>query len=188
MANLILRKKLVHFFNILDNNKNGSLNIDDFTQIGKNVCLNLSIKTSDNRYKQLISQSEELYRVFVKDLGKSVGDEISISDWLTYFENEVYSSRNLEMIKRLIQVTVKYVFELYDQNEDGQLNIEEYVDMFTIYGIDQRFSPKSFMKLDRNNDEVISKPELVNAVKEYFISTDPAARGNWIFGNWEDAA
>jgi len=185
MLKPIQEKKLTHFYNILDYNKNGILQQDDFTGIGENICLNLSIQPSNKEYDYLINKSEGLYKQLINDLGRSYGDAINMYDWLAYFDKEVITAKNASLLRDYVQITVQYVFDLYDQNNDGLLSIEEYADMFTIYGIDITYSAKSFTRLDRNHDDGISKAELSNAVKEFFISENPKEGGNWIFGNWE---
>lgn len=181
----IHRKKLTHYFNILDHNKNGKLQDDDFIGIGENVCLNLGLSLQSKEHDYFIKKSREMFQIFLKGLHKSSNESISLEEWLTYFDEEVYKAKNIDLIKRYIALTVKYVFDLYDQNDDGLLTIDEFTDMWTIYGIQVKYSAKSFVKLDLNHDEVISKNELVNAVKEFFISDDPSASGNWIFGDYE---
>ncbi len=180
-------KKLTHYFNILDHNKNGELQEDDFVGIGEDICINLNVSPNSEEYSSIVNRSRGLYFRLLKDIGKKAGESIILNDWLTWFDREIITAKNVELLKTYILMTVKYVFDLYDQNDDGLLTIEEYADMFTIYGIDIKFSAKSFTRLDRNHDEVISKDELLNAVKEFFVSSDPEAGGNWIFGNWEDA-
>ena len=186
MLKPVQEKKLSHFFDILDHTKNGKLEEDDFIGIGKDICINLSIDPLSKEYDYIINKSKVLYEQLINDLGRTYGDAIELNDWLTYFDREIITARNVSLLKNYISLTVKYVFDMYDQNGDGLLSIDEFTDMFTTYGIDIKYSAKSFIRLDRNHDEVISKMELVNAVKEFFVSSDPKANGNWIFGNWED--
>jgi Ca2+-binding EF-hand superfamily protein len=185
MLKPVQHKKLTHFFNILDNNKNGKLQEDDFIGIGENICINLSIRPTSPDHEYLIKKSKGLYLQLISDLNLKPGDPILVEQWLKYFDEEVITARNVTLLKNYIQMTVKYVFDLYDQNHDGLITVEEFTDMFTIYGIDVKYSARSFIRLDENKDEVISKEELVNAVKDFFVSSDPEKNGNWIFGNWE---
>lgn len=180
----IRKQKLTHYFKILDHNKNGVLQEDDFIGIGENVCINLGISLSSNEYHHFVERSKEMFGIFLKGLNKSSTDSITLDEWLTYFDEQVFKAKNVDLIKRYIALTVKYVFDLYDQNDDGLITVDEFVDMWTIYGIQVKYSAKSFNKLDFNHDGVISKNELVVAVKDFFISDDPEARGNWIFGDY----
>lgn len=181
----IHRKKLTHYFNILDHNKNGELQEDDFIGVGENVCLNLGISLNGPEYKYFVDRSKEMFAYLLKDLDKDGDKSISLEEWLFYFDKYILTEKNVELLKKYIALTVRHVFELYDVNKDGLITVDEFADMFTIYGISVKYSAKSFVKLDKNNDGVISKQELVLAVKDYFISSKPDAPGNWIFGDYE---
>jgi Ca2+-binding EF-hand superfamily protein len=185
MLKSIQKKKLSHFFNVLDYKKNGHLREDDFTGIGENTCFYLSIPHSSKDYDNIIERSKDLYKQLIKGLNKTYGDTITMDEWLNYFDHEIIAVRNVSLLQEYVQITVKYIFDLYDQNHDNLLSVEEYADMFSIYGIDITYSAKSFLQLDKNHDYGISKQELTNAVKEFFVSPNPEAGGNWIFGNWE---
>ncbi len=186
MLKPVQEKKLTHFFNILDHNKNGKLEENDFEGIGVNICINLAISPNAKEYDYLVTKSKDLYYQLIKDLGKQSGESIVLEEWLNYFDEEIISAKNVTLLKNYIQITVRYVFDLYDQDHDGLITVEEFVDMFTIYGLDSKYTAKSFIRLDANHDEVISKSELIQAVKDFFVSSDPEADGNWIFGKWDD--
>jgi len=75
--------------------------------------------------------------------------------------------------------------DLFDDNHDGYISTDEYVDMFVVYGIDIKYSAKSFIKLDINRDDRLSRNELLHAFETFLLSNEPNQPGNWIFGNWE---
>ncbi len=53
------------------------------------------------------------------------------------------------------------------------------------YRIEIRYSARAFTKLDLNQDDLISRDELLSGIKEFFRSDDREAAGNWLFGLWE---
>jgi hypothetical protein len=73
---------------------------------------------------------------------------------------------------------------MFDQNDDKYITKAEYKDMFRVYGIDMKYLDMGFNKLDFNGDGQISKTELVQGFSDFFLSSDPDAPGNWIFGDW----
>jgi Ca2+-binding EF-hand superfamily protein len=76
------------------------------------------------------------------------------------------------------------IFDNFDSDKDGYISLDEFIDMFCAYRIEVRFAAKAFRKIDLNHDDLISRGELISAVKEYFISNDEDAPGNWLFGNF----
>jgi Ca2+-binding EF-hand superfamily protein len=184
MLTQLQSQKLRHFFNILDYNKNGVLQQEDFDRLGINLCDNLEIEKGTEEYEKVIQKSRRLFFQLLKDLNKTSGADISSSEWIRLFDR-IIDQQDMEKLKYYIKLTTIYIFDLFDQDKNGILSLDEFVDMFTIYHIDVSFSAKSFLKLDTNHDDCISKVELFNAVTDFFISDDPDASGNWIFGNWD---
>lgn len=176
--------KLRHFFNVLDYNKNGVLQMKDFDRVGVNLCLNFNVHEGDDQYDKLIEKSRRLFYQILKDLNKSKEASISMAEWIKLFDI-IIAEQDMEKLKYYIKLTTFYIFDLFDQDKNGILSLDEYVDMFTVYHIDVKYSAKSFLKLDTNDDDSISKVELFNAITDFFISDDQDAGGNWIFGNWD---
>ncbi len=187
MLTKVQHQKLTHFFNVLDHNRNGTLQEEDFIGVAENLCIGTGIPFDSKEYNRILSISKKLFGIFVQEL-KAREDSITLEEWVDYWEHQVLGGNDFTLLKYYIRLTTRYIFDLFDQNLDGRISIDEYLDMFTIYRIDVKYSAKSFLRLDSNRDEFISKQELVNAVFDFFVSDDPEAKGNWIFGNWETAS
>jgi Ca2+-binding EF-hand superfamily protein len=179
------KQKIEHFFNVLDTNRNKMLQPDDFKSVAVNICELAGIDKFDKRFDNTIVQS---YRIFIQvltDLEKHVELEISKDEWVLFFERNLISDLDaMPPIEHYITRVVYYIFNLFDINQDDVISMDEFVNMFKVYSIDAKFSEHAFKQLDLNEDKVLSRDELVNAVKEYFLSDDEDARGNWIFGPW----
>ncbi len=184
MLTTVQTDKLTHFFTILDHNRNGVLQKDDFVGIAENLCAASGIREGSKEYNNVLLRSEILFQQFLRDLNKNDA-RITLDEWIDYFDRFVISRSDFTHLKFYIKLTAKYIFDLFDQNEDGRISIDEYLDMFAVYRIDCKYSAKSFLRLDTNRDEYISKGELLKAVFEFFVSDDPEAHGNWIFGDWK---
>ena len=183
MLTSLQSQKLRHFFNILDQGKNGVLQKNDFDRVGVDLCMSLGISEGSEDYNNVILRSRRLYFQVLKDLEKSPNADISMEEWIQLFD-QIIDQQDMEKLKYYIKLTTIYIFDLFDMDKNGIISLDEYVDMFTIYHIDVKYSAKSFLRLDTNNDDCISKVELFNAVTDFFISDDQEAAGNWIFGNW----
>jgi Ca2+-binding EF-hand superfamily protein len=177
------KKKIDHFFQVLDRNRNGVLQPDDFKGVAVNICELAGIDKYDKRFDNTIVQS---YRIFIQvltDLEKHIELEITRDEWIVFFERNLISDLDASPpIARYITRVVYYIFNLFDINQDSVISKDEFVNMFDVYGIDSKYSEHAFKQLDLNDDQVLSMDEVVEAVKEYFFSEDKEARGNWIFG------
>ncbi|MEV6121096.1 EF-hand domain-containing protein [Streptomyces sp. NPDC052077] len=75
-----------------------------------------------------------------------------------------------------------------DTNGDGVLDIEEYVRLFDIVGVPPTASGEAFRRLDRDGNGVISRDEFRLAIREFYLSGDEDAPGNWLLGPLDRAA
>lgn len=185
MLSNLQKQKLTHYFNILDYDKNGTIEKSDFTNIGENLCVLWGFKEGSENHAACIKRCEDTWVHFRHFLGKSDDVHAPLSEWLD-FADQVIVNGSDELYEKHINEILKEIFDFFDVNRDGYISLDEYVDLFMAYRIEIRFSAKSFMKLDINGDDQISKAELMTAIREFFRSDDPNARGNWLFGFWQD--
>ena len=172
------KKKLSHFFNVLDYNGNGVLQPDDFSLVGDSIC---DLVGYGDTSRERLSLKIKAYRIFIQiltDIGKEEAD-LTKDEWLTFCENFA-----LKKTKHYIHRTTYYIFSLFDQDSDGYIDLDEYLDMFKAYGLYTAPAKKAFDLLDLNGDGKISNSELVKAFDDFFLSSDEEAAGNWIFGDW----
>jgi len=170
--------KLEFFFSVLDVNGNGILQPDDFTLIGDRIS---NLIGHEKKSKKRLNLKVKSYRLFIQiltDIGKEE-TELSVLEWVDFFNTHA-----LEMPQKYVIRTVNYLFSIFDQDGDGFITEDEYLDMFKAYDLDVDDVEKGFKMLDENDDKQISKEELLSAFNDFFLSEDDDAPGNWIFGDW----
>ena len=94
---------------------------------------------------------------------------------------------NEELYIQHVSKVAMEIIDLFDADKDGFLSLSEYLNMFMAYRIEIRHSAKAFENLDKNKDDLISRDELLIAIREFFRSDDEQSPGNWLFGFWEHA-
>lgn len=181
----IRKQKLTYLFQILDSDRNGILEPDDFVLVAERISDMLQIGQEDNQRLQLRFKATRIYMDLLQDMGKTVVD-MNNNEWYSYFASDEESDTSAA--KRYIFRTASYIFMLFDQNGDKQISKREYQDMFGVYQIDLEHSEYAFDQLDTNHDGQISMAEMVDAFEDFFLSLDPDAAGNWIFGNWKSTS
>ncbi|MFT7028662.1 MAG: Ca2+-binding EF-hand superfamily protein [Marinoscillum sp.] len=173
----IRSKKLLFFFDILDTNKNGVIQSDDFIMVADKI--GEALQSQREALITMRFKATRFYVQLVQDMGKQ-GVNIDRSEWLNFFlriEETGYANK-------YVMHTSAYIFMLFDQNNDKMISRKEYANMFQIYNIDQHYIDQAFDKLDTNKDGTISLRELINAFREFLLSEDSDSPGNWIFGDW----
>lgn len=172
--------KLERFFYILDYDRNGAIEKEDFIGIAENLCILWNIKEEDKRYESIMKRFEGEWQKFNEFVNNNEG-RASWDHWL-HFAEEVIINGDLDHFNSYVENFVGEIFDNFDTDKDGYIDLDEFIDLFVAYRIEVRFAAKSFRKLDLNKDSLISRGELIKAVKEYFRSDDPDAPGNWLFG------
>lgn len=184
MLTEIQRKKISHLFDVLDINKNGSLQLDDFVSVSEEIIGQLGIDEQSRRAKLLRLKANRLFIQFVIDTDQT-DMSISLVDWMRFFDNALVDPKENGPLRSYIFRTTFHLFSLFDLNNDKHISIEEYSNMLSVYKISPEHCERSFKQLDENDDLVISSDELVNGLNDYFTSSDPDAPGNMIFGDWQ---
>jgi hypothetical protein len=181
MLGEIQKKKLLHFFNVMDANHNRVLQPDDFAHVATKIS-DILEHPKDSRLR--LGLQVRSYRLFIQlltDLGKEQ-TTLNLEEWMSLFDRILNGESTF--IKNYVNRTAAYIFSMFDQNNDGYISIDEYRDMFTVYNIDMKYLSLGFGKLDANNDGKISKDELIEGFSDFFLSPSTDAPGNWIFGDW----
>lgn len=181
------RKKIAYFFKLLDLNRNGLLQFNDFSDMAEHVRLKLEVEEGSKDHKRIADKATRLFHQFLEDISRAEQQSISEVEWVTFFESKLGDEEDEETLEEYQELIFQYVFDFFDQNHDGFIAKNEYQMFFDIFGADQEFFDKSFSLLDKNGDGKISRYEMLASIEEFLISDDPEASGNWTFGNWQSS-
>ncbi len=185
MLSAFQETKLRLFFNIIDYDKNGFIEVDDFIGIGENICLILEIEEEDPAYPIIQAACRKVWNDVYEYVDANRDDKASFYEWLRYADEKIVNCDE-DSYNKYVNEVVEHLFQLFDENKDDYLSLKEYLDIFMSFRLEVRYSAKAFTKLDKDHDEKISREELRTAVHEFFRSEDEADRGNWLFGSWEE--
>ena len=175
-------KKLRYFFHILDLNRNGAIQLDDFSEMAEHVRQIMGYEEGSKEHKRITDKATRFYHSLVRDISPSNRQEIVMEEWIAFFENVVI--RDEDALDEYKEMIFTFMFDFFDQNRDGFISRKEYEDFYQIFGIDDQYLDKAFQKLDNSNSYKLSRYDLMSAVEEFFASTDDSVSGNWVFGNW----
>ena len=186
MLTELQKNKLTHYFNVLDYDKSGTLEKKDFISIGENLSVLWGFPPDSPEHQASIKRCSQIWKDFHQFIGKEDDEQASLSDWLDFADKHIVNGSD-ELYERHIHKVAMEIIDLFDTNADGFLSLNEYLDLFMAYRIEIKYSAKAFTKLDTNKDDLISREELLQAIKDFFRSDDESVPGNWLFGFWQNA-
>lgn len=177
------KEKITYYFNVvLDQDKNGLFEENDFTEIGEAMCILWRFKPFSEEYNGVMDRMRNNWHMFEKHFSLECG-VADVHNFLI-FVDKMLSPGKEELYHSFVTQMVGDVFDSFDVNKDGVISINEYVNMFMCYHIKIKSSAKAFRKIDDNGDDHIVKEEFLEAMDQFFKSNDPKAAGNWLFGFW----
>lgn len=74
------------------------------------------------------------------------------------------------------------ILVLYDSDRDGMLSRKEFLAMQQALGVPDDRAKIAWLAIDRDADGMIRGEELLSACREFVLSEDLHAPGNWLFG------
>lgn len=174
--------KLTFLFNLLDFNRNGFIQQDDFTSIAENMSI-IKAETLKDHHIASVRKFMEKSWIHLSHV-ESDHYKIPLNEWLHFADKEIVNCSQ-EKYNNNIEKLVHAIFLFFDDNKDKHLNLVEYMSLLVSFRADFRNAKMSFESLDTNKDGLISEDELSHAVWAFFHSSDADERGNWLFGEWK---
>jgi Ca2+-binding EF-hand superfamily protein len=177
------KEKMTHYFNVLDFDNNGKIEKDDFQAIGENLNILWGYKEGTDKYARIMDKFGDSWEHFRDRVDYDEFDTATLEEWLSFADQHIINGSE-EFFDTYVRDITRDIFNNFDNNGDGFISLDEYIDFFMAYRIEIRYSAKSYTKLDLNSDDLLSRQEMLSAVDQFFRSDDKDAPGNWLFGFW----
>ncbi|PSQ96666.1 MAG: hypothetical protein BRD55_05135 [Bacteroidetes bacterium SW_9_63_38] len=177
------RRKASHYFDLIDEDDNGLVEAADFELRADRLAETRNVTDPEAQaelQKRVLSWWEHLCALADTD----DDDRITREEWQTYWEALQVSieeggeteKRTLESLERAARGT----FEAIRRTEDGTVTEAEYLDWLHAWNVEA--DRADFDRLDRDGTGNLSEDDLIQAVREFYLSNDPNAPGNVLYG------
>ena len=82
------KRKVHHLFDVLDIDRNGQLEPDDFVNVGRKIIIQLELDPQSRSARLILLKA---YRLFVQLLADLENPELSLTlwDWVEFFRNQI---------------------------------------------------------------------------------------------------
>ena len=172
------RRKLIKLFSMYDTNNTGWVSRDDFDLLFKKMS---SLRNWSVRAPKCLVLQDKLARMW-KSLSKqadlSRNKQVSLDEWIAYKETVL---SNEQAYADEVQSLTELLFDVFDKNEDGYINEDEWGQVLSVYNISPIYAAEVFPALTKEENR-ITKEELIKLVYDFYHSDDPDNPANTMFG------
>jgi len=177
----VQKQKFVHQFHVMDGDKNGRLEWADFERICQNIASTRGYKDGSPQYEALMGQ----YRYGWEQVKPFAdGNGVTLEKWLQH-SDAILSTPGI--YDTLVRPTAGMIFDTFDLDGDQKVTLPEWREFFRCYAIDPSEADACFERYDFNGDGYVSRSELIDLVGQFYLSSDPNAAGNLLFGRYQTA-
>jgi Ca2+-binding EF-hand superfamily protein len=177
----LLTAKIRHGFDHLDVDGDGQLTEHDHVLMGQRVAVSLGHAPGSPAEQQIIDAYLRIWRELHLPHIPDGGSAITREQFLT-------STRTLADDPAAARASVGALGEAFlaiaDTDDDGQVGPAEFLAFQRGHfpGLTESDANEAFAHLDRDGDGRLTPAEFVEAIIEFWSSTDPDAPGNWWMG------
>lgn len=182
------RRKADHYFSLLDEDESGAIDGEDFETHADRLAQVRSLTDPAARaalHRRVLTWWEHLQTV--ADLDDN--DQITHEEWIIYWEGlQASVERGGDARSRALNSLAeagRHTFDAMNTTDAGAVTEAEYRDWLLAWGVEDHRSA-AFQRLDRDDAGILSEDDLVQATREFYLSNDPDAPGNVLYGPLPD--
>jgi len=185
MLGNLQRQKAAHYFNLIDADSNDLIEPADFQRRADRLAdaMDVTSKAERDRLRRRVM----LWWEHLSTLADANDDgRITRHEWEMYWERfkiAVSMGSNRRSIERLERVA-RHTFRAIDRTDSGRVTAAEFSDWLAAWDIDGHAAV--FRRLDRDDTGYLTEDDLTTATKEFYLSNDPDAPGNVLYGELPD--
>lgn len=175
------RRKAAHYFDLIDEDNNGLIERADFRMRANRLAEALDV-TEEHEREQLQRRVMEWWTHLSSLADANDDGQITREEWRKYWERFKVAvsmgstSRSMDNLERAARET----FRAIDRNGDGQVSEDEFANWLAAWDIERH--EWVFRQLDREGNGSLTEEELAQATREFYLSNDPSAPGNVLYG------
>lgn len=179
------KRKLIHMFELLDADQNGVLEYADFKAVVETLADERGWPPGSRQRMKLTAVNRRIWNTLFSSCDLNQDDQISLAEWLAYHIQALTGDGGeAQGFSMAVAAISRYFYELIDVDGDGTATKEDFKIFCTAHGIPEEDSQFAFEELDRDGNGVLSRDEILTLVREFYLSDDPSAPGNWFFGDF----
>lgn len=177
-------RKASYYFDLIDEDGNGLIEVSDFALRAQRLAEAQSLTQAEAQ--NALRQKVLAWWDHICTIADFDGDaRVSLPEWKAYWRSLQRGVDRGELdTLRTLERAARGTLQAMDRDGTGRVTEAEYGDWLAAWGATGR--EEAFRQLDRGGKGILTEADLVVAVHEFYLSDDPAAPGNALYGPLPD--
>jgi Ca2+-binding EF-hand superfamily protein len=173
------RKKIHRLFEVMDVDGDGFLEEVDFTRRADVFAEMRGWTEGSSQYRDHLDFTRDDWRS-LRDFADRDGDgRVTRAEFVAFSEDLL---SDLQAVEAYAYTDALLIFKAMDADDDGRITAGEYGAYLRTYGLDESAAAEFFRRVDLDRDGYITAWELVEAMRDFLLSSEPEAAGNYLYG------
>jgi Ca2+-binding EF-hand superfamily protein len=173
------RRKLEKSYGSIDVDQDGVIDELDVTALSQIWCDTYDLAPRSPAWRKIHGQGQQMFRGMAGSVDADGIRRVTLDDWLNWATKPEF----VEFVERDAIPYSMAVFSAADKDEDGKINAAEMMAAQIRGGMSEKETADAFGVLDTDGDGYVTYDEYVAAARDFYLSEDPEARGNYIAGD-----
>ena len=162
-------------FRNIDTDHDGLIEETDVDAVVQNWCIDFGFAPGSPEWKRINSWGHLMWRNLVGTVDPDGYKFVSLQEWIA-------SHRQPGFIEKVAIPFAEMAVDLADTDDDGRLSLQDWVTGQRSTGQTEEEIVEAFRYIDTDEDGYVTKHECYEAIRQFYLSTDPDDAGNKIAG------
>jgi Ca2+-binding EF-hand superfamily protein len=174
-----LEQKAEHRFEMWVTNADGVLTEDEFRGVAQHILDGYGASPESTKGKPVMERILGFWARHLEGMDLDDDGRISLDEYRIGLERNIWGNNGVEAV---VVAFWRAILDLADESGDGALDASEFVRVMAAFGVSQDDARYTFGGID--GDGKVTAAEWLEALRQFWTSTDPAAPGNTLFGRY----
>ena len=173
------RTVLERRFAVIDTDGNGVWQRDDGQLLTRRLCETFGLAPDSAAGRALATTQGALFDIMLAHMDANGDCVISRDEFVAAVGPGIGHRPGFDTA---VEAAARSLIQVADIDGNGVLDAGEYTRLAAVYGAHADAAGRAFGRLDQDHNGVLDAAELTLAIRQFFASRDPDARGNVAFG------